>query len=128
MIQYAALIPLFPLAGFIILGLLGKRLPKNVAAIIACCTILISFIIAYGIFRDMSGQGSEVRVAPWMNVGGFSVSFTFLLDPLSSIFLLIITGVGFLIHVYSAGYMHDDEKHNIFFSYMNLFVFFMLFW
>ncbi len=126
MLQYAALIPFFPLAGFIILGLLNKRLPKNLAAVIACGMLLISFGLALGMFMNISGQSQEVQLAPWINVGSFSASFTFLLDPLSSIFLMIITGVGFLIHVYSIGYMHDDEKHNIFFAYLNLFVFFML--
>jgi len=126
MMQYAALIPFFPLAGFVIIGLLQKKLSKNIAAILACTTILISFIISLGVFMSISGQSQEVQIAPWMNVGSFSASFTFLLDPLSSIFLMIITGIGFLIHVYSVGYMHDDEKHNVFFSYMNLFVFFML--
>jgi len=126
MLQFAALIPFFPLAGFIILGLLNKQLPKNLAAILACGMLLISFGLALGVFMNISGQSQEVQLAPWINVGTFSASFTFLLDPLSSIFLMIITGVGFLIHVYSIGYMHDDEKHNVFFAYLNLFVFFML--
>ncbi len=126
MLQYAALIPFFPLAGFIILGLLNKRLSKKLAAIIACGMLLISFGLALGVFMNISGKSQEVQLAPWINVGSFSASFTFLLDPLSSIFLMIITGVGFLIHVYSIGYMHDDEKHNIFFAYLNLFIFFML--
>jgi NADH-quinone oxidoreductase subunit L len=126
MMQYAALIPFFPLAGFIIIGLLNKRLPKNMAATFACAMLLISFGLSLAIFMNISGQAVEVQLAPWINVGSFSASFNFLLDPLSSIFLMIITGVGFLIHVYSIGYMHDDEKHNIFFAYLNLFIFFML--
>ncbi|HTB32741.1 MAG TPA: proton-conducting transporter membrane subunit, partial [Bacteroidia bacterium] len=126
MLQFAALIPFFPLAGFIILGLLNKRLPKTLAAVIACGMLLISFGLALMVFMNISGQSQEIQLAPWINVGSFSASFTFLLDPLSSIFLMIITGVGFLIHVYSIGYMHDDEKHNIFFAYLNLFIFFML--
>ena len=124
--QFAALIPFFPLAGFIILGLMNKRLSKNLAAVLACGTLLISFALALVVFINISGQSTEIQLAPWINVGNFSASFTFLLDPLSSVFLLIITGVGFLIHVYSIGYMHDDEKHNIFFAYLNLFIFFML--
>jgi NADH-quinone oxidoreductase subunit L len=126
MMQFAALIPFFPLAGFIILGLMNKRLSKNLAAVLACGTLLISFALALVVFINISGQSTEIQLAPWINVGSFSASFTFLLDPLSSVFLLIITGVGFLIHVYSIGYMHDDEKHNIFFAYLNLFIFFML--
>lgn len=126
MMQLAALIPFFPLAGFIIIGLLNKRLPKNMAAMFACAMLLISFGLSVDVFMNISGHATEVQLFPWINVGSFSASFNFLLDPLSSVFLLIITGVGFLIHVYSIGYMHDDEKHNIFFAYLNLFVFFML--
>jgi NADH-quinone oxidoreductase subunit L len=126
MTQIAYLIPLFPLVGFLILGLLNKRLSKSVAGIIGCGALLASFCIALGIFMNMNGQPVEIMVAPWISAGSFSANFAFLLDPLSSIFLLIITGVGFLIHVYSVGYMHDDENHNIYFSYLNLFVFFML--
>lgn len=126
MMQLAALIPFFPLAGFIIIGLLNKRLPKNMAAMFACAMLLISFGLSVDVFMNISGHATEMQLFPWINVGSFSASFNFLLDPLSSVFLLIITGVGFLIHVYSIGYMHDDEKHNIFFAYLNLFVFFML--
>lgn len=126
MMQLAALIPFFPLAGFIIIGLLNKNLPKNMAAMFACAMMLISFGLSVDVFMNISGHATEVQLFPWINVGSYSASFNFLLDPLSSIFLLIITGVGFLIHVYSIGYMHNDDKHNIFFAYLNLFVFFML--
>jgi len=126
MMQLAALIPFFPLAGFIIIGLLNKRIPKNMAAMFACAMLLISFGLSLSVFMNISGHATEVQLLPWINVGSFSASFNFLLDPLSSVFLLIITGVGFLIHIYSIGYMHDDEKHNIFFAYLNLFIFFML--
>jgi NADH-quinone oxidoreductase subunit L len=67
-----------------------------------------------------------VQVLPWINVGDFHADFSFLVDSLSIIFTLVITGVGFLIHVYSTGYMHDEKDYNRFFSYLNLFVFFML--
>jgi NADH-quinone oxidoreductase subunit L len=126
MIQLAALIPLFPLIGFVIIGLLNKRLPKNVASIIGCISVLASFCIALGIFFTISDKSVVVPVMDWFSAGTFSVSFSFLIDPLSSVFLMIITGVGFLIHVYSVGYMHDDENNNIFFAYLNLFIFFML--
>jgi NADH-quinone oxidoreductase subunit L len=126
MIQLAALIPLFPLIGFVIVGLLNKRLSKSLVGIIGCGTILASFAIAVSIFLSISGKSVVVPVFDWFSAGNFSVSFSFLLDPLSSIFLMIITGVGFLIHVYSVGYMHDDENNNIFFAYLNLFIFFML--
>ena len=68
----------------------------------------------------------EVTLLAWITAGDLSVGFSFLIDPLSSVFLLIITGVGFLIHLYSVGYMHDDAGFNKFFSYLNLFIFFML--
>jgi len=124
--QVAVLLPLFPLAGFIIIGLLNKRLSRTLAGLIACGALLASFIVAFIIFENISPQGTEVHVMDWINAGNFTASFSFLLDPLSSIFLLIITGVGFLIHVYSVGYMHDDDNQNIFFAYLNLFIFFML--
>lgn len=126
MIELAPLIPLFPLIGFAILGLLNKRIPKSVAGVLASGTVLASFAIAVGIFFSVSGKSVVVPVMDWFSAGNFSVSFSFLIDPLSSIFLMIITGVGFLIHVYSIGYMHDDENNNIFFAYLNLFIFFML--
>src|SRR5665213_2465619 len=124
--QVAALIPLFPLVGFIIIGLLNKRLSRTFAGVIACTALFASFIVACIVFINVPPQGIEVHVADWINTGTFKASFDFLIDPLSSIFLLIITGVGFLIHVYSVGYMHDDENQNIFFAYLNLFIFFML--
>jgi NADH-quinone oxidoreductase subunit L len=126
MIQLAYLIPLFPLIGFIVIGLLNKRLSKGLVGIIACGALLASFVVSLGIFFNISGHSVEVPIAEWIKAGTFTANFSLLLDPLSSIFLLIITGVGFLIHVYSVGYMHDDENQNIFFAYLNLFIFFML--
>ena len=126
MIQLAGLIPLFPLIGFLIIGLLNKRLSKGLVGIIACGALLASFVVALGIFFNISGHSVEVPIMDWIKAGNFTANFSFLLDPLSSVFLLIITGVGFLIHVYSIGYMHEDENQNIFFAYLNLFIFFML--
>lgn len=124
--QLAGLIPLFPLLGFVIIALLNKRLSKGIAGFIACGALLASFVVAVIMFMNVPEQGETVQVADWITAGTFKASFSFLIDPLSCLFLLIITGVGSLIHVYSLGYMHDDENHNIFFSYLNLFVFFML--
>ncbi len=126
MTQFAPLIPLCPLIGFLILGLLNKRLPKKAAGILASVTVLVSFIFSLNIFLSISGKSVVVPFLDWFSAGNLSVSFSFMLDPLSSLFLLIITGVGFLIHIYSIGYMHDDENSNIFFAYLNLFIFFML--
>lgn len=125
-IYNAGLVPLFPLIGFVIIALLNKRMSKNMAGLIACGALFASFIVAVMIFMNVPPGGAEVHIADWITAGSFTASFSFLLDPLSSIFLLIITGVGFLIHVYSVGYMHHDENQNIFFAYLNLFIFFML--
>ncbi|MCC6251779.1 MAG: NADH-quinone oxidoreductase subunit L [Bacteroidia bacterium] len=129
MIKLVALVPLFPLLGFTITGLFSKSLSKSTASTIAGGSVLLSFIISLLLFFQVN-QNPEVshtvKLFDWIYAGKFSADLAFLIDPLSSIFLLVITGVGFLIHVYSAGYMHDDEGHNKFFSYLNLFVFFML--
>jgi NADH-quinone oxidoreductase subunit L len=130
MIKLVALVPLFPLLGFIITGLFGKSLSKTVAGVVASGAILLSFIVSVLLFIELNGAGDNVshtvKLFDWIQAGKFSADLSLLIDPLSSVFLMIITGVGFLIHVYSTGYMHDDEGHNKFFSYLNLFVFFML--
>lgn len=118
------LIPAFPLLGFLILSLTGKSLSKSAAAILGSGMILLSFL--FSIFSLSQGDSREYLVFEWINAGALKANFSFLIDPLTSVFLLIITGIGFLIHVYSAAYMHDDEHHNTFFSYLNLFIFFML--
>src|SRR6478736_6593975 len=128
MMKLAALIPLFPLLGFIFNGLFGKKVSKGLSGTIASLSILCSFVVSVLVFIQL--QNSEVKenvvnVFSWINSGILIIPFEFLIDPLSSIFLLIITGIGFLIHVYSVGYMHDDEGFARFFTYLNLFVFFM---
>src|SRR6188474_1113250 len=126
-----SLVPLLPLLGFLIVALSGKRLAQGATSVIACGSVLISFIISIYLFTHLlsitNGERAiTVTIFDWIKTGGFSASISFLVDPLSSLMLLIITGVGFLIHVYSIGYMHDDAGFNRFFSYLNLFVFFML--
>jgi NADH-quinone oxidoreductase subunit L len=125
------LVPLLPLAGFLILAMNNKRLPNGVASFIACGVVLASFVCSVMLFSDLVSLPAESRFIKveafrWIVAGNTSINFSFLVDPLSSIMLSIITGVGFLIHVYSIGYMHDDPGYNKFFSYLNLFVFFML--
>jgi NADH-quinone oxidoreductase subunit L len=125
------LIPLLPLLGFAIIGLNVHKLSHKVSSYIACGAVLISFFLSLACFFHLIGtpvENREIRVtiSSWITTGGFSSDIAFFLDPLSSIMLLIITGVGFLIHLYSIGYMHDDSGFNRFFSYLNLFVFFML--
>jgi NADH-quinone oxidoreductase subunit L len=125
------LIPLFPLLGFLLVSLNVKRLSQSATAFIACGAVLGSFVASVMVFITLlnetgTSHSFHVFLFNWIKAGNFSASMSFLIDPLSSIFLLIITGVGFLIHVYSIGYMHDDKGFNRFFSYLNLFVFFML--
>ncbi|RPI67526.1 MAG: NADH-quinone oxidoreductase subunit L, partial [Ignavibacteriae bacterium] len=127
-----ALIPLFPLIGFLIIGLFGKRLnSEKLVGAIGSGAILASFIVTVSLFLDMLGRPAEERsfvstVYTWIATGSFSVDIAYQIDQLSLLFSLIITGVGFLIHVYSIGYMHGDKGFPRFFAYLNLFVFMML--
>ena len=129
MINLVWLVPLFPLVGFLIIGLLRNALPKNVAGIFASLTVLLSFGVSVGIFLELNSSDVKSFIIPlfnWISAGSLTVPFSFLVDPLSSLMLLIVTGIGFLIHVYSIGYMHHDAGFAKFFSYLNLFIFFML--
>ncbi len=129
MLEYVWLIPLLPLAGFIINGLGYKTLPKSVASIIGCSAIFASFCIVISLFWGITQAQipiTTIHFYDFISVGDFNIPFSFLVDELSVLMMLIITGVGFLIHIYSAGYMHDDEGFNKFFAYLNLFIFFML--
>ncbi|MCC8425290.1 NADH-quinone oxidoreductase subunit L [Mucilaginibacter sp. UR6-11] len=126
--KYIWLIPLLPLAGFVINGLGRNTLSKSAVGFIGSFLVLLSFGLSVGAFLQIKSTGHPINVDlfTWFAVGKLQVNFAFLVDQLSSIMLLIITGVGFLIHLYSIGYMHDDEGFGKFFSYLNLFVFFML--
>ncbi len=126
--KYIWLIPLLPLAGFVINGLGRNTLSKGIIGFIGCLLVLLSFGLSVAAFCQIksTGQAINVDVFNWFSVGTLQVNFSFLVDQLSSIMLLIITGVGFLIHLYSVGYMHDDDGFGKFFAYLNLFVFFML--
>ncbi len=126
--KYIWLIPLLPLAGFIINGIGRNTLSKGVIGFIGSSLVLASFILSIATFFQIKSSGVPINVTvfDWFAVNDFKVQFAFLIDQLSSIMLLIITGVGFLIHLYSTGYMHDDDGFGKFFAYLNLFVFFML--
>ncbi len=129
MIKLVYLIPLLPLIGFVIIGLFGKTFSKGLIGIIGCGSILGAFALSLGIFFELIGQTEKsitIDLFSWITAGKLSIPFSFLIDPLSSLFLLIITGVGFLIHLYSTGYMSHDEGFYRFFAYLNLFIFFML--
>jgi NADH-quinone oxidoreductase subunit L len=131
MINYIYLVPLFPLIGFLINGLFRKSLPKSLSGLIGSATILASFIVSVIIFLQVKQEGFQpatVKLFEFIYAGKLDIPFSFLVDPLSTLFLLIITGVGFLIHVYSTSYMHEENSADYakYFSYLNLFVFSML--
>ncbi|HEY4322380.1 MAG TPA: NADH-quinone oxidoreductase subunit L [Mucilaginibacter sp.] len=125
--KYIWLIPLLPLAGFIINGVGRNALPKSIIGFIGSFLVLISFGLSLAAFFQVKSTGAiNVPLFNWFSVGNIKIPFAFLIDQLSAIMLLIITGVGFLIHLYSVGYMKEDEGYGKFFAYLNLFVFFML--
>ena len=129
MLNLVYLIPLLPLIGFAIIGLGNKKLPKVLVGLIGCGTILGSFLIVLslltGIINGSIGSAT-ISYFDWINAGSLNLEMSFLIDPLSVMMMTIITGVGFLIHLYSAGYMSHDEGFARYFAYLNLFVFSML--
>ncbi|MFZ5453696.1 MAG: NADH-quinone oxidoreductase subunit L [Thermodesulfobacteriota bacterium] len=131
MMDYVWLIPLFPFVGFVINGLLGKNLSKNVVGTIGSLMVGLSFLVTVAIFLEFlklpaAARPVEKVVYTWMSAGSFSVPVAFLIDPLSLVMLLVVSGVSTLIHIYSISYMHDDPGFYRYFSYLNLFVFAML--
>ena len=123
-------IPLLPFAGFALNGVFGSKLPKPLVTAIGLLAPLGSFaLVARLAYMVWSGALAlpvvEANVLAWISVGDLHVDFGSVLDPLSLTMLLIVTGVGFLIHVYSVGYMHGDKGYWRYFAYMNLFLFFM---
>jgi NADH-quinone oxidoreductase subunit L len=128
-INLAWLVPAFPLLGFLITGLANKSLKHNQAGIIASAMVLFSFLVSVILFFILRSSGQNeatVTLFNWISIGGMNIPFAFLIDHLSLTMMLIVTGVGALIHIYSIGYMHDDERVNSFFAQMNLFTFSML--
>jgi len=124
------LIPFFPLLGSVINGLLGKRI-KNETIIggIGTLAMVCSFALSCKYFFQLIGdtvKSHEVVIASWMTVGQLQVDWGFIMDPLTGIMLMVVTGVGSLIHLYSIGYMHGEEGFYRYFSYLNLFAFSML--
>lgn len=128
-LQIAWLVPFFPLIGFLINGLFRKQLSKPLIGFIGSCVVLASFVISIWIFLQIKNGNSYVaEYFNFISVGRLTIPFSFQIDALSSLFLLIITGVGFIIHVYSASYMKEEtpEQYGRYFSYLNLFIFSML--
>ncbi len=123
------LVPVLPLLGFIINGLGRKSLSKSAIGVLASGVVLIAFVLSITLFVELQTSEQKqftITLFDWISVGQLSLPFSFLYDPLSAMMMLIITGIGFLIHVYSIGYMHEDEGFGKFFAYLNLFIFFML--
>ena len=128
--QLLWLIPTLPFAGFLLNGTLGRRLPRALVATIALLFTLAPALIVADLWIYMKSAGAPLALSvvsqPWIAVSGFSVNFAFTVDHLTLIMLGVITGVGFLIHIYSVGYMAHEEGYWRFFAYLNLFMFFML--
>jgi NADH-quinone oxidoreductase subunit L len=127
--EYLWLIPLLPFAGFLINGTLGRKLPRTlVTAVALICTAIPAIIVAW-LWATMKAAGApdviEVISRPWIAITGLHIDFAFTIDHLTLIMLGVVTGVGFLIHLYSAGYMAHEDGYWRFFAYLNLFMFFM---
>ena len=123
------LVPAFPLLGFLLNGFLGKRFGTRFVTFIGPLAIALSFAQSLVLFFQMleiEGNVLNEHLYTWISSGSFEAGINFQVDQLSGLYLLVITGVGFLIHVYSVGYMHGESGYYRFFAYLNLFVFFML--
>jgi NADH-quinone oxidoreductase subunit L len=124
-----AVIVVLPLAGFLLNGLAGDRLGTRFVSAIGCGLPILAFLVTAKCFLDLQAGGGAPRVETayaWAVIGGNSFEVSFYFDRLSAVMALIVTGVGSLIHVYSIGYMKDDTSYARYFSYLNLFLFFML--
>jgi len=124
MVDLIWLIPIFPLCGAILMLLIGRLLPKAAVNAICVGSVTASFLLALGAVLEAHGQPHEVILFQWLPLLKADVGY--LLDPLSSVMVLVVTGIGTLIHLYSTGYMAHEGGYYRFFGYMNLFVFFML--
>jgi len=124
------LIPLLPFAGFLINGTIGRKLPRGLVTAVALLATIYPAVIVMNLWMFMRAPGAAtsytVASAPWISITGFQVNFTLAVDHLTLIMLGVVTGVGFLIHLYSASYMAEEEGYWRFFAYLNLFMFFML--
>jgi len=128
MLDLAWLILLFPILGVLINGFIGNRIGKKQVGRVACGAVGLSFLVGVAVFAALLGQehGHTVTLFSWIAVGDFRIEAALLVDQLSTLMTLVVTGVGFLIHVYSIGYMAEDERYARFFTLLNLFVFSML--
>jgi NADH-quinone oxidoreductase subunit L len=124
------LIPLFPFLGFLFNAFLGRRVPKSVSGGVACLAIIGSFVVAAVSVLSLSAAGGAIEqtVYSWISSGRLQVPFSLRLDHLGAVMVLVVSGIGSLIHIYSTGYMHEesDSEYARYFSYLNLFAAFML--
>ncbi len=125
------LIPFIPALSTLILAVFGQKLPKRYISFQACSAVFVSFIISVISFLGLLQISHESypiikNLFPWINSGSFNINFSLQLDPLSVVMAMVVSGVGFIIHVYSVGYMAKDEGYTRYFTYLNLFTFAML--
>ena len=120
------LIPLLPLLGFVINGIGFRKVPAGLIGPIAVAGPLVAFVFALMLFSQFNGEPVKVTLFDWISVGDMHINFAFQIDQLSLLMLLIVTGIGSLIHIYSIGYMHHDAGFGKFMAFLNLFLFFML--
>ena len=129
--NYEWLLLLFPLVGVILNGLFGHRLGRRLVAWIACLAVGLSFVVALSLLWAQAQLPAETEPVKatlyrWITVGDFTIDLTLLLDPLSVLMAVVVTGVSTVIHIYSVGYMADDKRYSRYFTFLNLFVFSML--
>ena len=130
-LTYLWIIPLLPLLGAAANGIFGRRWPKNVVTGVALSSTTLAFAAALETVREFAHLPADQipwtsSYFTWISAGGFRADFALQVDQLTVIMLLVVTGVGWLIHIYSSSYMHDDPGYTRFFAYLNLFMFFML--
>src|SRR6266478_4672872 len=130
-LTYLWIIPLLPLLGAAANGIFGGRWPKGVVTGVALSSTTLAFFATLEVVREFLALPADQipwtkTYFTWISAGGFQADFALQVDQLTVIMLLVVTGVGWLIHIYSTGYMHDDPGYRRFFSYLNLFMFFML--
>lgn len=117
---------LAPFLGFLFNVFLGKKAGKSIVGIVGTLSVVVSFAVTLYLFGNANQEPVVINLFDWISIQRFEVSFGFLIDQLSLIWLLFVTGIGSLIHLYSISYMHDEEKMHSFFAYLNLFIFFMI--
>ncbi len=127
-INLALVLVLTPFVGFLINVFFGKSISKTLSGSIGTLSVVIPFAISLYFFGIISTtkEPISIHLFDWISISSFNVNFGFLLDQLSVLWLLFVTGIGALIHLYSISYMHDDDNFHKYFAYLNLFIFFMI--